>query len=142
MHPAAEAAAAPRIAGRIHTGLTSYRTRPDVAVKTYQKYLRASNSRLLQPERIDTLNTSDRYLKMTRPAFGGNVMATISCRKPPQMATVRPCVMETQKKAESRRGGAVMVDTGLSMDDQNVDIVHSSKLAEAVKARKETQKVC
>lgn len=83
MHPAAEAAAASRIAGRIHTGLTSYRTRPDVAVKTYQKYLRASNSRLLQPERIDTLDTSDRYLKMARPAFGGNVMATIARRKPP-----------------------------------------------------------
>lgn len=91
---------APRIAGRIHTGLTSYRTRPDVAVKTYQKYLRASNSRLLQPERIDTLDTSDRYLKMTRPAFGGNVMATISCRKPPpQMATVRPCVMAFQLRS-------------------------------------------
>lgn len=74
---------APRIAGRIHTGLTSDRTRPDVAVKTHQKYLHASNSQLLQPERIDTLDTSDRYLKMTRPAFGGNVMATISCRKPP-----------------------------------------------------------
>lgn len=79
---------------------------------------------------------------MTRPAFGGNVMATISCRKPPQMATVRPCVMEMQKKDESLMSGAVMVDTGLSMDDQNVDIVHSSKLAEAVKAHKEVQKVC
>ena len=58
------------------------------------------------------------------------------------MATVRPCVMEMQKKDESLMSGAVMVDTGLSMDDQNVDIVHSSKLAEAVKAHKETQKVC
>lgn len=50
--------------------------------------------------------------------------------------------MEMQKKDESLMSGAVMVDTGLSMDDQNVDIVHSSKLAEAVKAHKETQKVC
>ena len=58
------------------------------------------------------------------------------------MATVRPCVMETQKKDESHRGGAVMVNAGLSTDDQIVDVVHSSKLTEAVKARKEAQKVC
>lgn len=35
-----------------------------------------------------------------------------------------------------------MVNAGLSTDDQIVDVVHSSKLTEAVKARKEAQKVC
>ena len=122
---------APRIAGRVHTGLTADCTRLDVDVKKYQEYLRTSTSLSLQPERIDALDTSDRYLKMTRPAFGGNVMATIVCRKySPQMATVRPGVMEMPKKDESRKGEVVMVDAGLSMEDRNVeilDVVHSDK---------------
>lgn len=43
----------------------------------------------------------DRNLKMTRPAFGGHLMATIICpRFRPQMSTVRPGVM---KKAPSIR---------------------------------------
>ena len=50
--------------------------------------------------------------------------------------------MEMQKKDASRKGGAVMVDAELSMDDQSVEVVHSSKLTEAVKAHKEAQKVC
>ena len=37
----------------------------------------------------------DRNLKMTRPAFGGHLMATIICpRFRPQMSTVRPGVMK------------------------------------------------
>ncbi len=36
-------------------------------------------------------------LKMTRPAFGGHLMATIICpRFRPQMSTVRPGVMQMQ----------------------------------------------
>lgn len=57
---------APRIAGRVHTGLTADCTRLDVDVKKYQEYLRTSTSLSLQLERIDALDTSDRYLKMTR----------------------------------------------------------------------------
>lgn len=68
---------APRVAGRIHTGLTADCTRLDIEVAKYQGYLRTSTSLSLQPERIDALDTSDRYLKMTRPAFGGNVMALL-----------------------------------------------------------------
>lgn len=115
---------APRIAGRVHTGLTADCTRLDVDVAKYQEYLRTSTSLALQPERIDALDTSDRYLKMTRPAFGGNVMATIVCRKySPQMATVRPGVMEMPKKDTSRTGEIIDVDAGLSMDDMNVEIL-------------------
>lgn len=122
---------APRIAGRVHTGLTADCTRLDVDVAKYQEYLRTSTSLALQPERIDALDTSDRYLKMTRPAFGGNVMATIVCRNySPQMATVRPGVMEMPRKDTSRTGEIIDVDAGLSMDDMNVEIlevVHSDK---------------
>ena len=124
---------APRVAGRVHTGLTADCTRLDIDVAKYQEYLRTSTSLALQPERIDALDTSDSYLKMTRPAFGGNVMATIVCRNyKPQMATVRPGVMEMPKKDTSRTGEVVMVDAGLSMDDMNVEIlsvVHDTKKA-------------
>lgn len=122
---------APRIAGRVHTGLTADCTRLDVDIAKYQEYLRTSTSLSLQPERIDALDASDRYLKMTRPAFGGNVMATIVCRKySPQMATVRPGVMEMPQKDVSRTGEIIDVDAGLSMDDRNVEIlevVHNDK---------------
>lgn len=115
---------APRVAGRVHTGLTADCTRLDVEVAKYQEYLRTSTSLSLQPERIDSLDTSDRYLKMTRPAFGGNVMATIVCRKySPQMATVRPGVMEMPQRDPVRKGEVVAVDAGLTMEDRNVTIL-------------------
>ena len=84
---------APRIAGRIHTGLTADCTRLDVDVEKYQAYLRSATS--LPEDRIAKLDTADRNLKMTRPAFGGHLMATIVCpRFRPAMATVRPGVMK------------------------------------------------
>ena len=122
---------APRVAGRVHTGLTADTTRLDIDVKKYQEYLRTSTSLSLQPEKVNALDTSDRFLKMTRPAFGGNVMATIVCRKyTPQMATVRPGVMAMPKKDTTRKGEIVTFDASLSMDDMNVEIlkvVHDDK---------------
>ncbi|MCX9085121.1 MAG: FAD-binding protein [Candidatus Methanoperedens sp.] len=48
------------------------------------------------------------YLLQTRPAFGGNIMATIMTEKTrPQMSTVRPHVMELAKKDPSRIGAIV-----------------------------------
>ncbi|MCG6981799.1 MAG: electron transfer flavoprotein subunit alpha [Deltaproteobacteria bacterium] len=47
----------------------------------------------------------DGLLYQTRPAFGGNVMATILCpRRRPQMATVRPMVMKKSDFDKERRG--------------------------------------
>jgi len=44
-------------------------------------------------------------LLMTRPTFGGNIMATIFCeRHRPQMSTVRPKVMKLPEKVEGRQG--------------------------------------
>ena len=84
----------------------------------------------LQPEKVAALDKSDRFLKMTRPAFGGNVMATIVCRKyHPQMATVRPGVMEMPVKDTTRKGEIIDVDAGLSMDDMNVEILEVVKNA-------------
>ena len=67
-------------------------------------------------------------LKMTRPAFGGNVMATIVCRKyRPQMATVRPGVMALGECDTTRTGEVIMEDAGLSMSDMNVEILSVAK---------------
>ena len=47
-------------------------------------------------------------LAQTRPAFGGNIMATIMCDKyRPQMATVRPHVMKALEYAAGRRGRVI-----------------------------------
>jgi electron transfer flavoprotein alpha subunit len=51
-----------------------------------------------------------RNLKQTRPAFGGNIMATIMCDKfRPQMATVRPHVMPLPDCREGARGEIVRI---------------------------------
>ncbi len=53
----------------------------------------------------------DGALLQTRPAFGGNIMATIVCpNHRPQMATVRPLVMRPLPEDPSRRGEIVAVD--------------------------------
>ena len=117
---------APRIAGRIHTGLTADCTRLDIDVAKYQEYLRKATN--VPEDKIMALDTANRNLKMTRPAFGGNVMATIICPNyRPQMATVRPGVMEMPEKDTARTGEIVMVDAGLSMDDMNVEILEVVK---------------
>lgn len=51
-------------------------------------------------------------------------MATIVCRQySPQMATVRPGVMEMPTCDPARRGEVELVDAGLTMEDQNVEIL-------------------
>lgn len=55
-----------------------------------------------------TKRSDDLKLLMTRPAFGGNVIATIACENHlPQMATVRPRVFETPEKNPQAAGEVV-----------------------------------
>ena len=50
-------------------------------------------------------------LRQTRPAFGGNLMATIICpQHRPQMSTVRPGVMEKPVKVEGRKGELINLE--------------------------------
>jgi electron transfer flavoprotein alpha subunit/NAD-dependent dihydropyrimidine dehydrogenase PreA subunit len=50
-----------------------------------------------------TIDSQEKFLLQTRPAFGGNVMATIANRySRPQMATVRPGVMEPRERPENQ----------------------------------------
>ncbi|MDR1835819.1 MAG: electron transfer flavoprotein subunit alpha/FixB family protein [Fusobacteriaceae bacterium] len=74
---------APRISARLATGLTADCTKLDIS------------------EEGDTAG----LLLMTRPAFGGNVMATIKCpNHRPQMSTVRPGVMQKLERDDKRTG--------------------------------------
>jgi hypothetical protein len=69
----------PRLSARLETGLTADCTGLDIS--------------------------EEGDLMMTRPAFGGNLMATILCKEHrPQMSTVRPGVMRMGKKDDTRTG--------------------------------------
>ena len=61
-----------------------------------------------------TIDPDEGILLQTRPAFGGNVMATIANRySRPQMATVRPGVMEPKAKPENK-GEVITQEVSLS----------------------------
>lgn len=53
------------------------------------------------------LAADGRRLLMTRPAFGGDVLATVECRTFPQMATVRPGAFEAAEPDPGRKGTAI-----------------------------------
>ena len=118
----------PRCAARLHTGLTADCTHLDVDVEKYKEFLRTTST-------IDVDNTKfeeNTNLKMTRPAFGGHLMATIICpRFRPQMSTVRPGVMQTQPYDEAGAAKTVIenVDVKLSKDDIHVEVVEVVKAA-------------
>lgn len=118
----------PRCAARLHTGLTADCTHLDVDVEKYKNFLRTTST-------IDVDNTAfeeNTNLKMTRPAFGGHLMATIICpRFRPQMSTVRPGVMQTQAFDEAGAAKTVVekVDVKLDKSDIHVEIVKIEKAA-------------
>jgi electron transfer flavoprotein alpha subunit len=67
-----------------------------------------------------------RLLLQTRPAFGGNIMATIVCPQArPQMATVRPRVMKKGERREGFGGQLVKVPVaaGLASATQVMEVV-------------------
>jgi electron transfer flavoprotein alpha subunit len=93
---------APRVANRLGTGLTADCTGLDI-------------------------NTEDGTLLQTRPAFGGNIMATIACpRHRPQMATVRPGVMQS-KCTPDRNGKTLSIEVKEKPEDTLVELVRSVK---------------
>lgn len=95
---------APRVSARVHTGLTADCTGLEIDEET-------------------------KLLRMTRPAFGGNIMATILCADfRPQMATVRPGVMKALAEDATRTGEVVEFPVTFTDADMNV------KIREVVKA--------
>lgn len=64
------------------------------------------------------IDPETRLLHATRPTFGGNLMATILCpQKRPQMATVRPRVMDIPPRDPSRKGRVVSEELKLKEKD-------------------------
>ncbi|HSW57099.1 MAG TPA: FAD-binding protein [Dehalococcoidales bacterium] len=56
------------------------------------------------------IDPNEKLLLMTRPTFGGNIMATILCRNHrPQMSTVRPKVMRMPSRDLTRKGEIIEV---------------------------------
>ncbi|MBE5974562.1 MAG: 4Fe-4S dicluster domain-containing protein [Paenibacillaceae bacterium] len=76
----------------------------------------------------------DKKIKQTRPAFGGNLMATIICpNHRPQMSTIRPGVMEMAKRQEGRKGQVISVPVNFNQKDIRTRILEVVKqVSEAV----------
>ena len=96
---------APRIAARMDVGLTADCTHLDIRVSSYIDY--ANKNTTLDTSTLDP-NDPDTGIKQTRPAFGGNLMATIVCpTSRPQMSTVRPGVMQKNEPVKGAKGEMV-----------------------------------
>ena len=98
---------APRIAARVNTGLTADCTKLEI-------------------------DPADKKIMQTRPAFGGNLMATIVCPEHrPQMSTVRPGVMQKLEPDDTKAGEVIRMEVSLSESDVR------TKILEIVKSTKE-----
>ena len=72
--------------------------------------------------------SEERELLMTRPAFGGNLMATIVCKEHrPQMSTVRPGVMQAKPKDENRTGKVEQVTINFDHSKFKVKVLQTVK---------------
>ena len=113
---------APRVAARVHTGLTADCTHLDINMNKYFEFLKATST--ADTDSIEKkLGMDDVTLKMTRPAFGGNVMATIRCADyRPQMATVRPGVMKKIAPQTGKQGTVEEFKVEFTDADMNVTI--------------------
>ena len=121
----------PRCAARLHTGLCADCTHLDIDVPKYKEFLRASST--LAPNVIDNIPEEDRNLKMTRPAFGGHLMATIICpRFRPCMATVRPGVMKKNAFDQAKADAVEIVKPAFELSESDLH----TEVVEVVKAAK------
>ncbi|WP_329904655.1 electron transfer flavoprotein subunit alpha/FixB family protein [Porphyromonas pogonae] len=85
----------PRLSARLMTGLTADCTSLDIS--------------------------DEGHLMMTRPAFGGNLWATILCKEHrPQISTVRPGVMRKNKLDFERQGEVEEFDVKFNLDNPRV----------------------
>lgn len=72
------------------------------------------------------IREEDGALLQTRPAFGGNIMATIVCPDTrPQMATVRPLVMKPLDRDDARQGEVVAVTPNADRLHSRVKVIES-----------------
>ena len=130
----------PRCAARLHTGLCADCTHLDVDMGIYKDFLKENST--LAPERIDATSHAvvlgqkhdvSRDLKMTRPAFGGHLMASIICpRFRPAMATVRPGVMKKAAFDQAKADACEIIKPEFSLTEADMQ----TEVVEVVKAAK------
>lgn len=122
----------PRLAARLHTGLTADCTHLDIDMDKYVQFLRESST--IDVDKVK-FKMEDSNLKMTRPAFGGHLMATIICpRFRPCMSTVRPGVM---KKAEYDEAKA----SACEIENYPVQLTAEDLKTKVIEVVKETRKL-
>ncbi len=130
----------PRCAARLHTGLCADCTHLDVDMGIYKDFLKENST--LAPERIDATSHAmvlgqkhdvSRDLKMTRPAFGGHLMASIICpRFRPAMATVRPGVMKKAAFDQAKADACEIIKPSFELTEADMQ----TEVVEVVKAAK------
>ena len=73
-------------------------------------------------------NQKPNQLLMTRPAFGGNTIATIACPdNRPQMATVRPGVMQKIAPVKGAKAEVIEYNPGFTPNNRYVEILNVVK---------------
>lgn len=104
----------PRVSARVHTGLTADCTLLEIGDFP------------INP--IPGKEQLHNQLLMTRPAFGGNTIATIACPEfRPQMATVRPGVMQKAPREAGRKAEVINYNPGFTPDNKYVEILEVVK---------------
>lgn len=94
---------APRLASKLNTGLTADCTKLEIDLE-------------------------DKKIMQTRPAFGGNIMATIICPDTrPQMSTVRPGVMDKAVSDKNRKGDIINLKIDLKKSDIRTEVLEIVK---------------
>ncbi len=94
---------APRVSSRMNTGLTADCTKLEISQE-------------------------NGGLEMTRPAFGGNLMATIICPDHrPQMSTVRPGVMQKMSRLKGAVGDIELFKVSLDTSKMKVKVLQVVK---------------
>ena len=108
----------PRVSARVATGLTADCTVLEIGDFTDNM----------------TKKTIPNQLLMTRPAFGGNTIATIACPdNRPQMATVRPGVMQKLDKVAGKKAEVIEYNPGFVPNNKYVEILEISKAISDIK---------
>jgi len=101
---------APRVSARVATGLTADCTSLDIGDFPLTA--------------VPGKEQKHNQLLMTRPAFGGNTIATIACPdNRPQMATVRPGVMQRQERVPGAKAEVIAFNPGFTPNDKYVEIL-------------------
>ena len=102
----------PRVSARVATGLTA-----DCTVLEIGEFKARGDAEPRQGQ-----------LLMTRPAFGGNTIATIACpNHRPQMATVRPGVMQKKDKVAGAKAEVIVEKVDLTPNNKFVEILEIVK---------------